>query len=106
MFATGSVHLKKNSIVVTAGDHVVQGQKIGEVASAASSTGPHLHYEVWGSGFYELVETWAGKCGPNYETPLWENGNSPWIDPEAPDNKFIIASLSILSNQQKGPPSL
>ena len=58
VFATGSVHLKKNSIVVTAGDHVVQGQKIGEVASAASSTGPHLHFEVWGSGFYELVDPW------------------------------------------------
>ena len=24
--------------------------------SAGNSTGPHLHFEVWGTGFYELAE--------------------------------------------------
>ena len=59
------------------GDVVTRGQKLAEVGSAGSSTTPHLHFEVWGTGFYELTEPWAGACGPNLGPSLWAH-DPPW----------------------------
>lgn len=39
-------HMKKDSIVVTVGEAVVAGQKLGVVGSSGCSTYPHLHVEV------------------------------------------------------------
>ncbi len=85
VFATRYDHLKKNSILVKAGDAVVQGQKIAEVGSAGNSTGPHLHFEVWATNFYTggLTEPWAGPCGPRYADSLWKY-NPPWNDSLVP----------------------
>ena len=77
VFATRYDHLRRNSILVRPGDTVRRGQKIAEVGSAGNSTGPHLHFEVWGTGFYELTEPWAGSCGPNRGPSLWAR-DPPW----------------------------
>jgi murein DD-endopeptidase MepM/ murein hydrolase activator NlpD len=77
VFATRYDHLKKNSVLVQPGDVVTRGQKIAEAGSAGNSTGPHLHFEVWGTGFYELADPWAGECGPNTGPSLWAH-DPPW----------------------------
>lgn len=72
VFATRYDHLRRGSIVVAPGQHVERGQKIAQVGSAGNSTGPHLHFEVWVGGFYQLAEPWAGTCGPNHDASLWD----------------------------------
>jgi len=73
VFATRYDHLRTDSILVSPGEFVQQGQKIAQVGSAGHSIGPHLHFEVWGTGYYELADPWAGPCGPNFDNPLWKN---------------------------------
>ncbi len=57
-FATRYDHLKKDSITVKPGQRVSAGEKIGEVGSSGRSTGPHLHFEVWGKTFYDPIDMW------------------------------------------------
>jgi len=79
VFATRYDHLRRDSVLVEPGDAVTRGQKIAEAASAGASTAPHLHFEVWGTGFYELADPWAGPCGPNTGPSLWAY-DPPWVD--------------------------
>jgi murein DD-endopeptidase MepM/ murein hydrolase activator NlpD len=78
VFATRYDHLRRHSIRVRPGDRVRQSQPIALVGSAGNSSGPHLHFEVWGRGFYNPVEPWAGDCGPNKGPSLWKNPAEPW----------------------------
>jgi murein DD-endopeptidase MepM/ murein hydrolase activator NlpD len=62
------MHLRSGSIPVKAGQRVRTGQLLGEVGSTGSSTGPHLHFEIWVGGWFAggkpidplpLLQAWA-----------------------------------------------
>ena len=44
-------HLQTGSISVTAGSPVRAGSQIANVGTTGSSTGPHLHFEIWEGGW-------------------------------------------------------
>lgn len=47
------MHLRKGSIVVEQGQAVAKGAPLAEVGNTGSSSGAHLHFEIWvGGGWY------------------------------------------------------
>jgi LysM repeat protein len=46
---TQTLYGHASSVIVSGGDHVVQGQVIGYVGSTGKSTGSHLHFEIRGA---------------------------------------------------------
>jgi murein DD-endopeptidase MepM/ murein hydrolase activator NlpD len=46
------MHLRQGSLLVSKGGHVAAGQQIAQVGNTGSSSGPHLHFEVWQGAWY------------------------------------------------------
>ncbi len=65
-------HMKKNSVTAKAiGQPVIAGEYLGVVGSSGSSSGPHLHFEVWsGSTVATRIDPYSGTCN-NLNTISW-----------------------------------
>lgn len=46
------MHLQDGSLLVTKGQAVTAGQRIGSVGNTGDSRGAHLHFEIWPSGWF------------------------------------------------------
>ncbi|AOD24034.1 hypothetical protein IM25_22655 [Rhodococcus sp. p52] len=67
-------HLEHSDILVRRGDQVRAGDLIGYVGSAGQSTGPHLHFEVWGA---------PGRVGGDHIDPAAWLKRAGAVDPGA-----------------------
>lgn len=81
--ADGSIawygHLKSGSVTgKPIGDSVITGEILGVVGSSGSSTGPHLHLELYTNSTYtNLVDPYNGTCNPSSS---WWQGQRPYYD--------------------------
>jgi murein DD-endopeptidase MepM/ murein hydrolase activator NlpD len=66
-------HMKKNSLTAKAiGQSVAVGEYLGVVGSSGSSSGPHLHFEVWaGSTSSTRIDPYAGPCNSLNASSWW-----------------------------------
>ncbi|MFA5619289.1 MAG: peptidoglycan DD-metalloendopeptidase family protein [Weeksellaceae bacterium] len=74
--ADGSVawygHMKEGSLTSKGvGDTVVRGEFLGNVGSSGSSTGPHLHFEVYAANA-ALIDPFAGECNSRNDESWWD----------------------------------
>lgn len=74
------VHLRKDSIVVANGDHVVAGQKLGEAGNSGNTHGtPHLHVECRDTVTSSLRPFVFKHAAAVERTQLAVDGTGPWV---------------------------
>jgi murein DD-endopeptidase MepM/ murein hydrolase activator NlpD len=64
-------HLQTGSIVVAEGQAVVGGQQLAGVGSTGSSSGPHLHFEIWPAGWRK--DATSRPIDPLPELQAWDH---------------------------------
>jgi len=65
-------HMKRNSLTSKGvGDTVARGEVLGTVGSSGTSTGPHLHLEIYDSD-RNLIDPFAGPHNPTTSESWWE----------------------------------
>jgi len=73
-------HLKANSLTTkNFGDSVDAGEFLGVMGSSGSSTGPHLHFEVYDAGG-NLIDPFAGACN-DFNQYSWWADQRPYDEP-------------------------
>ncbi|MCB9763704.1 MAG: peptidoglycan DD-metalloendopeptidase family protein [Alphaproteobacteria bacterium] len=80
-------HLKKWSIIVSYGQRVSCGQKLGQMGSSGHSTGPHLHFEPRTTSNV-AADPFDGPCSspPSYWVSQGGHGGLPAATCETRDN--------------------
>ncbi|MEM6769880.1 MAG: peptidoglycan DD-metalloendopeptidase family protein [Bacteroidota bacterium] len=88
-------HLKNGSVTTKPiGASVSSGEYLGVVASSGSSTGPHLHFEVWEDDTYtNLLDPYEGVCNDLNGATMWvnqENYRVPTINHVMTNSDFPV----------------
>ncbi len=75
-------HLKSGSLTTkNVGDMVTEGEFLGIMGSSGSSTGPHLHFEVYTNSTYtQLVDPYSGTCNTMNMDSWWQS-QKPYLNP-------------------------
>lgn len=75
-------HMKKNSLTSKiVGQTVAVGEFLGVVGSSGSSTGPHLHFEVWSGSTYDTrTDPFSGTCN-SLSARSWWVAQTPYRQP-------------------------
>lgn len=72
-------HMKRNSVIAKAvGQTVEKGEYLGVVGSSGSSTGPHLHLEVYNSS-NQLIDPYQGPYNLTTDSSWWAE-QEPYYD--------------------------
>lgn len=85
-------HMKRGSVTVNQGDHVVAGQQLGLTASSGCSTGPHLHFET---------QITSVPREPAYG-PCHVSQPSLWSDPKPVSRSFYLRDCGVTWQNMNG----
>lgn len=97
-------HLKKWSVLVSEGQYVQCGEKLGLMGSSGNSYGPHVHFGVVGTAG-DNQDPFAGRCssGTDYWVEQGSYGDLPerTCDPDAPAFSPTEALIALTHDDQE-----